>query len=276
VSTERGQDLWNGRAPQWQHVATPLRPDAEDVRLTEDLVAGVCAAERAPRAALLGVTPELAQMRWPAGTLLVSLDYSIGMIRGVWPARSVTTPAVAVCGDWRAMPLRDRSLDVMVGDGSYNALDCLADYTAMSQEIRRVLRLDGRLVLRFFVRPAEAESSGAVFEDLNAARIGSFHVFKWRLAMALHGDFGTGVRLGDVWDAWNASVPDPVALAHYLDWPLAVVTAIDAYKGADTCYTFPTYDEIRSLLAPFLDEVSCHTPNYEIGDRCPTFVFKPR
>ena len=45
------------------------------------------------------------------------------------------------------------------------------------------MRSNGRLIMRFFVQKEEPERPEEVFRDLIEDRIGSFHAFKWRLAM---------------------------------------------------------------------------------------------
>jgi hypothetical protein len=64
----------------------------------------------------------------------------------------------------------------------------------------RVLRPGGLFSHRFFLRPERGEKTDSVFDELRAGRIGNFHIFKWRLAMSMHGAIEDGVRLGDIWD----------------------------------------------------------------------------
>lgn len=139
--------------------------------------------------------------------------------------------------------------------------------------------IDGRgmLVLRLFVRPDEREPVPAVFENLRAGKIGNFHAFKWRLAMAMHGTLDEGVCLHTVWETWQAAVPDPAALAARLGWPLQTVLTIEAYRGqTGTRYTFPTLAEIEAEMSGRFEEIGRRYPGYELGERCPTFVFRPR
>jgi hypothetical protein len=56
---------------------------------------------------------------------------------------------------------------------------------ALARELGRVLDARGRLVVRAFVPPTTREAPEAVVRDLRARRMGSFHVFKWRLLMSL-------------------------------------------------------------------------------------------
>lgn len=267
-------DHWSQHARQWSLIGPPLRPVAEDIVLLENEIRDwcACAAVAAPHALLCGVTPEVARMRWPAGTRLLAVDHSRPMIAGVWPAGE--TPGVAVCGNWLKLPLADASRHLLIGDGCYSLLVGRAQYAAFAAELRRVATADALLAMRYFVRPDSDEPVACVIDDLWQRRIGNFHVFKWRLAMALHGTLEQGVRLGDVWAVWHEAVPDPEKLATHLGWPAAVVNTINNYRNVDTRYSFPTLTEVRACTGEFAIE-AMHVPAYELGERCPTLIMRP-
>lgn len=257
-------------------MGTPLRPPPEDVELCRNAVASWQRESGVdePRALVLGVTPELVAMHWPPRTRVLALDLSPAMIHGVWPG---PLPGHgAVCADWLRLPLADREVQIIVGDGSYNALPSGDLYPALTRSLRAAIDERGLLLLRFFVRPDAPESPDAVCDALHAGRIGNLHVFKWRLAMALHRDLGSGVRLADIWRAWHEAVPEPIGLMATLGWPADLLETIDGYRDVETCYTFPTLDEVRAALAPAFRECLLHTPDYELGERCPTLVLRPR
>jgi hypothetical protein len=266
---------WNQHALQWSLIGPPLRPAPDDIRVLEQTVADWHARTKtaAPRALLCGVTPEVARMCWPDGTWLTAIDRSRPMIAGVWPAAAA--PGAAVCGDWFALPLADASQHLLVGDGCYSLLTGRAQYAAYTAELRRVAHAGGLLAMRYFLRPERAETVGGVIDDLWRRRIGNFHIFKWRLAMALHGSLEQGVRLRDIWDAWHAAVPAPAELAARLGWSPAVVNTIHNYRGVETCYSFPTLAEACELAGDFRI-VATHMPPYELGERCPTLIMQPK
>jgi hypothetical protein len=182
----------------------------------------------------------------------------------------------AVCAEWRALPLPEASRDAILGDGSFSALASGRMYAAVVRALRQVIRDGGMLSMRFYIRPEKPEAPGRVIDDLLRGRIGSFHVFKWRLVMAFHRNLDDGVRLADVWDAWHDAVPDPGALAQRTGWALDSILTIDAYRGVATGYTFPTLPEARLALAEGFEEIECVVPSYELGQRCPTLILRPR
>ncbi|MCE9572662.1 MAG: class I SAM-dependent methyltransferase [Deltaproteobacteria bacterium] len=266
-------DHWSLHARQWALVGPPLRPCAADVAIaTAELAAWTAAHRRAPRALLLGVTPELATLAWPAGTALTAIDRAPAMIGALFTA---TPDRRAVVADWRALPLRAAAIDVALGDGCLPNLAFPDGYRAFARELGRVLAPGGALVTRLFVSPPVREALGAVADALAAGAIGSFHAFKWRLAMAVAPD-DRNVRVAAIWEAFAALVPDRAALARATGWPAAEIATIDAYRDSARVYAFPTLDETRAALGDALVETACRVPAYELGDRCPSLTLRAK
>src|SRR5262245_33872020 len=179
---------WEKSTRRWNLAESPGRPAEEDIRFFERVLRDWHETARpraAPQALLLGVTPEIARMRWPAaGTQVLAVDQSHMMVRAIWPGAALGFQAV--CADWTALPVAAGSRDIVIGDGCYTTLAREA-YALMTRSIRRALRAGGVFVIRFFLRPDRPERVEAIFDDLARGRVGSFFAFKWRIAMALHG-----------------------------------------------------------------------------------------
>ena len=270
-------ESWEALSLGWDRVGPPQRPSRNDIETLERLVAAGVGSRRGPslRVLLLGVTPEIATMRWPAGTGLLALDNTPGMIRNVWPARRVAR-GVAVLADWTAMPVRDSAYDLAVGDASLTTMPYPDGFAAVAAELRRVLADGAALVMREFARPEESEPLDAIFRDLHEGREISLSFFTWRLAMAVHGDLESGCDWSRVWDAWCRYVPDPDALMRSLGWPPEASRFLEALREVKRPALFPTLDEMREAFAREFDQVACHVPDYEDGERYPTVVFKPK
>ena len=176
---DRQGDHWGGHASQWANIGPPLRPQAHDIRLLEGLTAQWAqpAGDRPQAALLLGVTAEIAAMRWPAGTLLFAVDRNVAMIRELWAGSALAVPALATIGDWRSLPFADGVLRFVLGDGCHAMMPAAADYDRLSAEVTRVLAPDGVFLARLFVRPALSETTDEVFAALDEGAIGSFHAF---------------------------------------------------------------------------------------------------
>jgi SAM-dependent methyltransferase len=265
---------WAAFSTQWRVIDVPLRPSDDDLKAYESIVLDWQRAHpaRSVRGLLLGVTTEIATMRWPEGASLLAVDHSLPMVANVWPKPAYGS---AVCADWRSMPLPARSRDVALGDGCLTLLSIPHGRDAFADNLRRVLTDDGVLALRCFCRPEVPETPKQVFHDLRGRRIDGFCAFKWRLAMSLHGRVDQGVRLADIWECWSAEVDDPDALAVHCGWPLEAVRSMEVYRGSGTRYLFSTVEECRQSLAPWFTLESQHVGRYELAERCPILVFRP-
>jgi SAM-dependent methyltransferase len=205
---------------------------------------------------------------------LLAVDQSQAMIDAVWPGD--TERRRARVGDWFALSLADGSVAIALGDGCFSLLDFPRGYLRFAASVARVLAPGGLFSIRLFCRPPAPESPDAVFAALEARRIGNFHAFKWRLAMALQGDDITrGVPVESVWSAFQARLGDASPAAGRLGWAVEEVQTIDNYRGSASVYTFPTVAEVRRALDCF-ELVEEWRGEYELGERCPTLLFRRR
>ena len=258
-------------------MAPPLRPAAQDIEILVRLIAQWCDMRRCerPAALLLGVTPEIASMRWPTGTRLVAVDRSQGMIENIWPKNAFEGSRV-LHGEWAALPVATGSCGIVTGDGCFSQLPYPQGYDDLARELARVLRRGGLFAMRAFVRPEPSESVQELLSEMKAGKIRSFHAFKWRLNMALQPNTATGVRLNDIWSVFMELVGDPTTLTAQTNWPFADVETIHAYRNMDARYTYPTLSELRGELSACFTEIACEFPDYEMGERCPTLLFEAR
>lgn len=227
------------------------------------------------RALLLGVTPEIAAMNWPEKSSLLAVDRSYSMARSVWPGNIAGLRSV-VCGNWLALPRRASSCDVVIGDGSINSLEYPNGFQALAEAVAGVLRKDGNLILRCYLQCERPENRQTVFEDARRGSIGSFHAFKMRLLMAMQESAESGVVVKDVHQAWMEENLDPRSLPTGEGWNSAAVKTIEFYRESNTAYSFPTLQQLRPALLAWFDEISVLWPRYELGERCPTLVLRPR
>lgn len=254
----------------------PLRPSPEDGELAlQSLRPALYGAQAFGRVAVLGVTPELVRLPWPAYTVVHAFDHSQHMLDTVWrphPQR----PSQATLAEWQCLPVPDGHFDAVVGDGSMNALPSLEAYGPVFHELARVTRPTGVLVLRCFVRPDEPESIEQVRNAVMAGQVGSFHALKWRLAMSLASEQGAAVAVRSIHQAFEAHF-NYEELVRRTAWPMPVVDTINAYRSADTVYTFPTLAQWSEHCAPAWELASvCRASRYELAERCPTLRFVRR
>lgn len=266
---------WGQYPTWWESLGPPLRPCHEDLEfLRREILSRLAGRHSDPQqVVLLGVTPEIATLPWPDPTEIVAIDKSAMMIRAVWP-HSLVPRGKAICGDWQQLPLPDQSCNLVIGDGCFTLLDYPKGYEAVAREAFRVLKPNGLCAIRFFVSPSEQEDPKTVFEQLQANTIGNFHIFKWRLAMALQKNVEVGIKVHQIWQAWHQEIPQPQKLLQNLGWSTHLLDTINIYKTSTSTYTFPNLMQIRQLFAINLIEEICYFPEYELGNRCPTMLFR--
>jgi SAM-dependent methyltransferase len=267
---------WAHQAGRWQALGAPLKPSPEDIAAAEAAAQEAARSETGLSALILGVTPELVRMAWPARTRLTAFDHAPAMVEKIWPGVSPGVVGEAMVADWRSLPLETRSIDFAAGDGSYNSIESVAAQNAVSAELVRVLRPGGLLALRVYARPEGRASTDGVIGDLKRGAFGSFSAFKMRLLMAMPPKADGSIRLGDAWDVWANAGIDPAQLAEQTGWPVESIETIDAYRGKDVRYVFLTFAETRHELARWFTEVRLVSKSYEMGALCPTLVMRPR
>jgi hypothetical protein len=267
---------WDDMAHHWDDWGPPLRPADEDLRITRAAVARWHTENPAPlvRFFLCGVTPELATMAWPFPSHLLAMDRAEGMVRVVWPG-DVAGLREAVVGDWLRPGLPRHSRDVALVDGGLSFFDYPAGQHAFAAALRHVLQPRGLLVARLYAQANRRETLDEVVEAARAGQVGNFHVFKWRVAMALQPDSRVGVKLDDVWractsaDIASPSLPQP-------GWSAPAVSTIRFYQGKDAYLSFPTFDEYLGVLDQGFQQIQVSFPGYELGGRCPIVTARPR
>jgi SAM-dependent methyltransferase len=269
---------WTRHAAQWGRVGSPLRPIDEDADLYwRAITSSVPESELAmARVLLLGVTPELTSLRWPAGSSLLACDSSLDMLKSIWPLGQFPGAyAGALNANWLALPLAPAACNLVVGDGSLSVFDRADDCRRCAQELCRVLLPGGCVVLRLFCQPKVPESPEQVFADLRRGHVGNFHAFKWRLVMAIHAS-NESACLADIWARWESEFPEPEMAAALSGWPLDAIRTLEAYRNASARYGFYSMAEVRSMLAPGFEFLNAAWPSYELGERCPIATFRRR
>jgi len=274
----RGSAHWDAYAARWRLIGAPLRPAVQDLEYLRESVARLGRApsasptEPSRRALLLGVTPEIAELAWQPPHRLLAVDKSEGMVNGVWPGDTETRRAIV--GDWLALPPSEAPFDLVVGDGIFTLFDFPDGYARLAAALAQLVAPGGLLSVRLFCRPEPSESLDQVFRALFDGAIGNFHVFKWRLAMALQGDATRGVRLADIWTTFCERGGSVAKVAARAGWPEPVVGTIEGYRDVEDRYSYSTAREVVGALAAGFELVETWRPRYELGERCPHLTFR--
>jgi SAM-dependent methyltransferase len=244
---------------RWARLKPPLRPPPVAVE------AMLALTENCPdKRLLLGVTPELAL----AAGDVIAIDWSRPMIAGVWPGNA--SGRVVIEADWFAMPFAPASFSAVVADGALNMLRWPDGHRGVLDELRRVVAPGGRIVMRCFVMPDPPENLSSVAAETMAGRVGGFHAFKWRLAMAARQEGGSpNIASRDIWEAFKTCFPDRNALSRATGWAIDMINEIDDYSVSRLTKSFPTHAE---LLETVPEGYFVETTGYELAECCPLLV----
>jgi hypothetical protein len=269
---------WNDVAAHWDDWGPPLRPCPHDLRIMRQALCSwqdrCKAAAGAPvRAFLHGVTPEIAMMDWPFAVRLTAMDQSRTMVERVWPG-DIDNVRRAVVGNWLQAGIADHSQQIVINDGIFTFFRYPDRLREMVAAIRRLLSGGGLLVCRHFAQIDSREPLQRVIDDAQQGRIGNFHVFKWRLAMALQSSSAQGVSQREVWQAWTDAAID---LRHLPQpgWSPRTVNTINFYRDKHARLHFATLEELCGILAGEFADITVNYADYELGERCPIISARP-
>ena len=268
MQPSKSESMWRKQSRQWQHVGAPLRPTEEDQHLLFSVSAPVlnCVS---PRLMVMGVTPEVVNLPWPADAHLTAVDRCEQMIARVWqPHKEI--PSSVECADWHRLPFEDKRFQLLIGDGCTTQFTGENDYLEIFAELSRVLDDDGQLTMRCFVRPEIPELLDAVVVAAHSAEISNFGSLKWRLAMALVGRSGNmAIPVTRITEVFDSLFPDRDLLAREANWAREEIDTIDAYRDNSVCYTFPTLAELEIILKPYFRVENVCSASYELASQCP-------
>lgn len=265
---------WERMAALWRLVGPPLRPAAADLAIFQDLADDLATSiRRPPRALVLGVTPELHGLRWPAGAQVRALDGSAQMIEAVWPGASDT----ATVGSWTAMPFEDGSFDLLLCDGGVGLLDHAAGQARLLAEARRVLAPGGLFAARLFAPQGRTGTMAEIFGDLDGGRIASLDALKLRLWGAMQRSAAEGVRPREVVARILEACGSWERLAQRQGWPVEHVRALELHRSNTACYHLIDAEEFVRMACG--DEggfaaAGTHRPDHAFGDCCPVVVLR--
>ena len=264
------RDSWSARRETWNLVGSPLRPSSVDIGYLARAIEECREGFKLPRLLLLGVTPEVYQLALAQDYEITAVDYSLGMVRAVWPGPRRR----AVCADWRQMPLKDGSRDIATCDGGYVLLNA-SQKAEFARSLHRVLTPGARLLLRIFVKRLQPDRPEDVLDDLRAGRIGSIHVLKLRCMAWDANEEGNTACV--IWKTLHEGISDFPSLARKLGWTEDDLVTLDVMKESTIRYHCPTREDVLACLTRSpggFRLLRTEEPPYESGEQTPTYVFE--
>jgi SAM-dependent methyltransferase len=203
----------------------------------------------------------------------MALDASEDMIREVWPGDTVGRQAFR--GDWLSMPFEDGSFDLVLSDCGLTPLVGAGLLETLGDEMRRVLRPEGRVVMRHFASGDWVAALPVLRVLAQKGQVVGFHEFKLRLLMAVDAELDEeGVPLGYIWERFQQEFPDRRELARQLGVDATEVDTIDAYRGKMVRYAFPPVDQLARRFTGFEVRLG-PAGRYGFAEACPVFSMIP-
>lgn len=263
MSSKEPSKHWQEFAKRWSRLGSPLRPCAEDVENFKTAM-----GDEPRRCLLLGVTPELAEL----SPQLTAIDNNADMITALWMNRRE-----AILGDWLEMPFAPASFDTIIGDGCLTLLSQSDQHERFFEQLSKLLRPGGKILLRVFVSADNKETREHVCQEALNGKMKGFHAFKWRLSMAIASeatDFTLSVA--ETAATFDRLITDREQLAATTNWSTEDIDTIDFYRGSDARYCYPTLMQVRKLIPHSLKEIDVIYGSYELAERCPILVLESR
>lgn len=269
--------LWAEIARSYAAFTSPLVPCSEDIHLYERTIAAQCTPHDYDglSAVVLGVTPGIALMKWPPKTLITAVDFSRDVIRALWPG-DVPGVRQATCATWFDIPRERGTCDVVVGDGSLNACRFPADVRSVVHSAAHVLKSEGLLITRVYVRPQCPETVDDVFDAAFDSEGLSVDAFKLRLWLAMQRTVEEGVAVKEAAKALDRHDLTLRVMRERLGWRGAAIGPFASWRTSGAVYSFPSLDELLEVTGEMFDLASVTYPEYELGNCCPTLVMRLR
>ena len=263
-------DIWQNKYSIQYRGGFPLRPPQEVANLFDKLVNATNKNTNKPfELILLGVTPELALINWPDNISLKAFDQSKEMIANVWQYNPKINSSVHL-STWQSLPLVSHTIDSIIGDGCTTQLSDKDTFDLLFNELHRVLKAEGHIFLRCFIRPDETESLSKISEDALGGKIKFFGSLKWRIAMSLVSHHkNMFISVNEIYKSFNELFPDREKLSAHTQWPIDMINTIDSYLGSLMQYNFPTLNEFEAMLPNTIKIREVSYGSYELSERCP-------
>lgn len=217
---------------------------------------------------MLGVTPELSGL----GKSMTAVDINPAMIEHIWPGD--TADRRAIQANWLDMPFDDARWSVAIGDGSCSSLRFAEEYDRLFRELFRVLAPGGRAVIRLYCTPSPCETLASVQAAGMSCQARTVHALKIRLAMAWVAEHREpNIPVSTIRDEFLKWFPDRRSLASTNGWDMEDIGTIDAYANSNAIYSFPTREQVMSLVRQTFSEARLlPSGNYEMAEQCPLLV----
>jgi SAM-dependent methyltransferase len=275
------KDFWNYSIEIYKRMKSPWRPSRQEIAIMESQVAGWM-GERINKsgihALVLGISPEIVDMTWPAQTRLTVVDNSEAMARAFWPSDSVERRQL-VQADWMNLPFESRQFDAVIGDGVFNVLSYPEGYQHFAQILSCNLKPDGLFLTRVQTQFEPKENPEDISARYLSGQITDYHELRFRFITAMQPDVYQGVFSSkEIIDShlakFGISLSELYRTTGYDPPPME--GGHSASAGAPPMKaTYPTQNEFLISMREHFQVMELSYGNHPLGHQCPIFAFRP-
>ncbi len=254
----------------------PRSPSPEDGAAMLALAGDVLGRSTPLSVLLLGVTPQIVQLDWPSTVRLLAVDSNPAVANTAW-APSAKIDLRLELAMWDALPVESGSVDLIVGDCSFNALSDFEFYEAVAAECARALAPDGAMVLRFFGPVNPRKTPDQAIADARLCEDNRLSHFRLDLAVAISGGSGFVDAL-QIRATFDEKEPDRERFAARTGATIEEISrAIDlpAERFPELTLNYFSVEEIGERMKPWFTIDAVYQPHYFKGELCPTLRLLP-
>jgi len=273
------KDFWNYSIEIYKRMGSPWRPTRHEIGIMENRIAGWMVGKAGLskiQALILGLTPEIADMTWPAQTRLTVVDSSEAMIREFWPPEGVDGKQL-VQADWMHLPFQSCKFDVITGDGVFAVPPYPDGYRHLARILSHILKPGGLFLTRVHVQSEPKENPEQIAAEYQSGKISDYHQLRFRLITAMQPDARQGVCSSkETIDACLAqlgiSLPELYRTTGYVPPPTGPGLSMPA--GAPPMKaTYPTQDEFLMTMQGHFRKLDVSCGDHPLAQRCQIFAF---
>ena len=273
--------FWNSQVELIKAMGPPVRPHRSEIlnmqSMLHDRISNWPASGRI-KVLVLGVTPEIVGMDWPAGTELTAVDQSESMISAFWPG-DIAGHRRLVRSDWLAMPFEPGSFHFVLGDNVFNVLDYPQGFRNLADRLHEITRPEGLVIVRVLCQAEPREDGHEIVAEYRRGQLTDYQQFRFRMMTASQvsvreGLFTSKEAIDQTMEEHGLSMAEVYEKTGYR--PPMPPSAGPAAPMAPYKVSYPTPDEFLAAISHRFAVADTRYGAHPLARRTPVFALQPR
>ncbi|MBU3693808.1 MAG: hypothetical protein FGM40_03145 [Rhodocyclaceae bacterium] len=265
-------------AGMWSRLGPPLRPSPGDLgifqRAIDDWQVRRGQEAGAPRALILGATPELWSLAWPDRDKLLVLEPDPVVAAELWPG----TPGSVEVRSWQTLSPADGHFDLVFCDAGLHTLGYPNEQADFRRRIAAVTARGALLAFRLLCPPSRHESTHRVTSELWSGNVGDMSQLIFRLTISMQRSPAAGVRLDTVWLKLRSLCKDWHTLSLRTGWDLDSVAVADYFRASQAKHHYFGLVEMLNRFGysdgQYFQMIRLTTGGGALAAQCPVVTFE--